>query len=284
MNNVTVLKKPDFVQDISFRVLECLKEYNGSDLCDFSHHYDIIKSYVEAGETIQAILPSFPGKPINPNLAPSHIPDGAEEYAINTLKKMVSDIEKLYSPGIHVKLFHDGYYFIHLAMDYDYYRMQEYVDIIKTMCRGHNISSVDMKDVTEGTTYEARMNYWSCLYYPSAEEVEDYNRCNPLVYSGMVAFFYNHYSKYLYPNKSNAFRRRVSKHIAQSYVMVNMSVQNYIKEHYAHEFRLSVKRQNDPMSQKFYVDILKGIENRGLPWMNTLVEEDGKKIIKKFRD
>ncbi len=284
MRNVIPLKNTRVAQDKVLRILKCLKLYNDDDTCDFDYHYDTIKSYVDAKDPIPAILPSFPGKPINPNLAPSHIPDGAEEYAINNLKKLSRDIEKIYPPGMHIKIFHDGYYFIHLAMDYDYYRMQEYVDIIKLMCKNTNISSVDMKDVTEGSTYEARMNYWSCSYYPSEDDVNKYNEVNPLVYSGMVIFFYNHFSKYLYPNKSQGFRRRISKHVARNYVTVNMSVQNYIKTRYADDVRLSVKKQNNKDSKKFYIDILNGIENHGLPWMNTLVEENGNKIIKKFRD
>jgi len=284
MTNIQALRKFNQAQDTSSKVIEFLKEFNDGDICDFEYHRSVIETYILRNKTIPAILPSFPGKPINPNLAPSHIPDGAEEYAISKLKEMIAGVEKIYAPGINIKLFHDGYYFIHLAMDYDYYRMQEYVDTIKLLCKDSNITSIDLKNVTEGSTFEARMNYWNCLYYPTEEEINTYNMLYPEVYSGMVAFFYNHFSRYLYPHKSNLFRRKVSKYIAWNYVVVNMSVQNYIKDHFKDDLRLSVKKQDNITSQKFYVDILQGIENHGLPWMNTLIEENGRKVIKKFRD
>lgn len=69
-------------------------------------------------------------KCLNPYLAPSNLPDEAEDYALNILKKITEGVRKIYKPGIEISLFHDGYYFIPLAMDYDYYRMQEYVAMI----------------------------------------------------------------------------------------------------------------------------------------------------------
>lgn len=284
MENIKISQFNKAAYETSAKIMQILHKYSDGDISDFEHHRIIIEGYVSKNVTIQAILPAFPGKPINPNLAPSHIPDGAEEYAISKLNEMIESVKGIYEPGINVKLFHDGYYFIHLAMDYDYYRMQEYVDMIKHLCIGKNIESIDFKDVTEGSTFEARMNFWNFMYYPGKEEVENYNSINTELYDGMVIFFFNNFSKYLYPSKSNKFRRKLSKYVAENYICVNMSIQNFLKAHYQDHLRLSVKRQSSISSKKLYFDLLQGIESRGLPWMNTLIEEGGKKIVRKFRE
>lgn len=269
--------------DISENILNVLKQYNGQDKSDFQYHYDIIKSYVKDKKTILAIIPAFPGKAINPNLCPSNIPDGAEEYAVNLLKKITTDIQKIYKPGIHIKIFHDGYYFIPLGMDYDYYRMQEYVDIIRKMCKDYSISSIDMKDTTEGSTFEARLNYWQFYNTPTNDEIQKFMLNNKDVYTGLLAFFFNNYSSYLYPLESRNFRKKISEFIAHKYISINLGVQKYIDNTFPNYLRLSVKRQNNLNSHKLYIDLLKGIKNEGLPWMNTLVKDGDELIIQKFR-
>ncbi len=269
--------------DITENILNILKQYNDQDKCNFQYHYDIIKSFVKERKTIPAIIPAFPGKAINPNLCPSNIPDGAEEYAINLLKKITTDIQKIYKPGIHIKIFHDGYYFIPLGMDYDYYHMQEYVDIIKKMCKNYQISSIDMKDTTEGSTFEARLNYWQFHNTPADDEILEFMRQHKDVYIGLLAFFFNNFSCYLYPLESRNFRKKISEFIAHKYISINLGVQKYIDNNFSNHLRLSVKRQNNVNSHKLYIDILKGIKNEGLPWMNTLVKNGDELIIQKFR-
>lgn len=265
-------------------ILSHIKQYTKGDQCDFGWHYDKINSFVKKKQPIKAIIPAFPGKPINPNLAPSNLPDGAEDYAIGTLKKLVMGIQKIYKPGIEIFLFHDGYYFIPLAMDYDYYRMQEYVDIIKKKCKGSSIFSIDMNDTTIGSTFEARLNYWNYMNFPTSNELDAYLIKNPNILIELSAFFFYNYSKYLYPTETTHFRQKISKFIAQQYVKINLSVQKYIEKTYPDHLRLSVKQQKDPHSRKIYIDVLDGIKNEGLPWMNTLLEEHGELVIKKFRD
>ena len=43
-------------------------------------------------------------------------------------------------------------------------------------------------------------------------------------------------------------------------------------------------QKNACIMPKKYIDVLDGIKNEGLPWMNTLLEEHGELVIKKFRD
>ena len=271
------------MHNISEEILNILRSYNDSDVCDFQHHQRIIQSYVKKNKPIISVIPAFPGKAINPNLCPSNLPDGAEQYAIDVLKRITTSVRKIYKPGIHIKIFHDGYYFIPLGMEYEYYRMQEYVDLIKKMCRNYPIYSIDMKDTTEGATFEARLNYWEFYNTPSKEEVQKFMEQHNEVYTGLMAFFFYNYSSYLYPLESRSFRKNISKFIATKYVSINLSVQKYIDANFSNCLRLSVKKQNNPQSKKLYIDILNGIKNEGLPWMNTLVKEGDDFIVQKFR-
>lgn len=264
-------------------ILSYLKQYNQNDVCDFQWHDKILKKFVDRKEKIRAIIPAFPGKPINPNLAPSNLPDGAEDYALNILKKIVNGVRKIYKPGIEISLFHDGYYFIPLAMDYDYYRMQEYVDIIRKKCKNSDIISIDMNDTTEGSTFEARLNYWNYKNFPTEQEMLEYLNNQPYIIRDLSAFFFYNYSQYLYPTESTHFRQKISKYIASRYIKINLSVQKYIEKKYANYLRFSVKKQCNENSKKMYIDILDGIKNDGLPWMNTLIYENGIPIITKFR-
>ncbi len=269
--------------DITQIILDILKKYTKDDICDFDWHYNIINSFIKSHQPIKAILPAFPGKAINPNLCPSNMPDGAEKYAVDILKKITTEIHKVYKPGIELNIFHDGYYFIPLAMDYEYYKMQEYVDVIKKMFTGFSVKSIDMKDTTEGTTFDARLNYWEINNYPTDMEFEKYKNSHKEIYDGIAAFFFYNYSSYLYPLESNHFRKKISRYIANKYLKINLSVQMYIEKKYSNYLRLSVKQQNNEKSKKFYIDILNDIKNEGLPWMNTLVLEDGVPVIRKFR-
>ena len=269
--------------DVAENILNVLKEYNGCDLCDFQYHHDIIQAYVKKRRQVVAVIPAFPGKAVNPNLCPSNLPDGAEEYALNTLKRITKEVQKIYKPGLHIKIFHDGYYFIPLGLEYEYYHMQEYVDIIKKMCRNYPISSIDMKDTTEGSTYEARLNYWQLYNTPTKEEIRDFMEQHMEVFTGVTAFFFHNYSGYLYPLETRSFRKKISEFMAQKYISINLGVQKYIENNFSNCLRLSVKRQNNEHSRKLYIDILKGIKNEGLPWMNTLVKEGDDFIVRKFR-
>lgn len=269
--------------DIVENILNILKEYNDGDSCNFQYHYNTIRSYVKKRKQIIAIIPAFPGKAINPNLCPSSLPDGAEEYAINVLKRITQDVKKIYKPGIHIKIFHDGYYFIPLGMEYEYYQMQEYVDIIRKMCRDYPISSIDMKDTTEGSTFEARLNYWELYNTPTNEEKQKFISEHKEVYTGIMSFFFHNYSGYLYPLETRSFRKKISEFIAQKYITTNLGVQKYIEKNFGDCLRLSVKPQKNEYSCKLYINILKGMKNEGLPWMNTLVKDGDDFVVQKFR-
>ncbi len=140
-----------------------------------------------------------------------------------------------------------------------------------------------MNDTTEGSTFEARLNYWNYKNLPTEQEMLEYLDTQPDIIQNLSAFFFYNYSKYLYPTESISFRQKISKYIASNYAKINISVQKYIEKNYTDYLRFSVKKQHNENSKKMYIDILDGIENEGLPWMNTLLYENGKPIIRKFR-
>lgn len=127
--------------------------------------------------------------------------------------------------------------------------------------------------LTAKNTIDIGIAYWNYKNFPTEQEVLEHLNNHPHIIRDLATFFFYNYSQYLYPTESTHFRQKISKYIAAHYVEINLSVQKYIEKNYENYLRLSVKKQNNENSKKMYIDILDGIENDGLPWMNTLVHK-----------
>ncbi|MEZ4752087.1 MAG: isocyanide synthase family protein [Bdellovibrionota bacterium] len=70
---------------------------------------------VRAGRPIEFVLPAFPGKSPNPAKVLGHLPDLAEEKALEFLDSLCRQVQKIYRPGARIILCSDGRVFSDLV-------------------------------------------------------------------------------------------------------------------------------------------------------------------------
>jgi ATP-binding cassette subfamily G (WHITE) protein 2 (PDR) len=112
----TVALKDD-VFDKSSQILAIIMRHSLKKLSDAEdrlnlgtpHFLAIIEKFVKADQTIQMCLPAFPFKSANKaEKALSHLPDKAEEVALQLLNELCEDIRNIYDPGAHLTIISDG--------------------------------------------------------------------------------------------------------------------------------------------------------------------------------
>lgn len=71
-------------------------------------HLPTIINAIDNHESLQCVLPGFPGKSPNPNKVLGHLPDQAERVALQLLNQLCQRVKAHYTPGMKIILCSDG--------------------------------------------------------------------------------------------------------------------------------------------------------------------------------
>lgn len=252
----------------------------GESACDESVFLSKIEHYVRAEKTIPFVILAFPCKSINPESVTGHLPDMGEARALGTLRTLIKNAGEVYAPGIEIHVVSEGHCFTHTGCVRPVNEVDDYVSELRKMKASDRIHVHTLHDFYPNGLIDEKLAHFNKDYLPPASEVETLiskeNSYFRRHYVERLAFIYHEFSPVLFPNLSGNRRHAWSKITARHFIACELAVARMVDERMSDMVRLSIHRQHDPLSKKYYINLLPGVEGNGTPWFYTL-RQDGER-------
>lgn len=260
----------------------------GETACDESHFREGIQFYTDRGLPVPFVFLAFPGKSINGHSVSGPLPDLGERLALQTLKGLVEAASRIYPPGIELHILSEGHCFLRTGCMRSPEEMDAYVAALKAMKDCDRISLHTIHDFYPDGDMADKVAAFERDYMPQPDEINAAIANDPLyaaMYPDRAAFVYREFSPVLFPTLPSKRRKiAMSKIIARSFIGHQMAVKRLLQDHFGGHIRLSIHQQHDPASQKYYINLLPGVEGKGTPWYHV-VERNGDvlQLVKRVR-
>ena len=226
-----------------------------------------IESFITNKSSIEFVLPSFPGK--SPNNRSSF--DGKfgyeEKYSIDTITKMLNEIEEIYPYGAKIYIVHDGHLFQDLGITRSNKELDDYIRDFRKNIDSNRIISISLMDLTMTNTYEEARNKIINNYNSSSEK----EKLDGSILQNEILFTKREFEKQLLNGDviSNNQFQNIAKKIAKNSMIRKEALSKYIDEKYTNQIRLSIHFQNSN-SLKLGFKLIDRAINFGSPWFNVI--------------
>ncbi len=244
-----------------------------------------LQRFIDRGQAIPFVIPAFPGKSINKNSVAGPLPDLGEELALQNLRGLIDAVGNAYAPGMNLHIVSDGHFFIGAGIVRPPAELDAYVDALRDMKKSDRIILHTIHDFYPKGDMAQKLATFEKEYMPGAVAIREHTLSDPYyarTYSDLMAFVHHEFIPALYPTAAKPQKREFTKMIARQFVGLRMAVAHLIEDRFQDHLRLSIHQQDDPMSEKYYINLLPNVEGKGSPWFHTLTQEgDGRMKMRK---
>ena len=235
-----------------------------------------IAEYIEDDLPIQFVLPAFAAKSPNELSVSGYLPDAGEEIAIKNLREMLRGVQDLYPQGADLHIVSDGHFFIGTGCTRSSEEIDAYVQVMKEMTANDRIRIYTINDFyTEGSLDEKRHRFEEDYRIRGEGSQVRIASEKKEKYKAKIAFVFNEFSAILYPGASRTQRQKKSRRVAREFIACERAVGQLVKNRFPNAVRLSIHRQNDETSAKYYFNLMFGVEGKGMPWLHVVKTENG---------
>jgi pyoverdine/dityrosine biosynthesis protein Dit1 len=245
-------------------------------------HLPKVRRAIAAGEPVHFLLPSFPAKSPNPKKVLGHLPDMAEERALQFLEKLCSEIGDLYSPGAKITVCSDGRVFSDLVGVSDE-NVSSYAAELKLMMKRIESRSLDffcmedLFDVADHTGMREQLLIHYADSLPAIEErIHSYEHHRTL-FNGIQRFLFEDRLG-VENEKSRNQLRNECKDLAYRVIQRSDAWGRLLGDCFPTALRLSIHPQH-PHSEKIGILLGEANDTWLTPWHGVAVERDGKLIL-----
>ncbi len=175
-----------------YEVLDRYRKNPYGERFDGSEILATLRRFTEASAPITALFPGCHGKIANDELTLGPLPDASEYLCLRMLSSMRDDVTRVYPPGLHVIMVHEGHFYAGTPLIAGDDVMDEYVAEVRRMIAGYGfVTSMALRDffTGAGSNEECRRRFTEA-YCPSFDEIREL-----MAADANVAGLYEHYAQ-----------------------------------------------------------------------------------------
>lgn len=272
---------------VTQRIIEIFRPYHAEETgCDERAFRAKIDAHVMREETIPFVILAFPGKSINENSVSGHLPDLGEKLAVDNLTKLIRDVGEVYQPGMTLDVVSDGHFFSGTGVMRPIVQLDAYLDALKQTNTEPRLRLHSIHDFYPEGDIADKIAAFERQYMPTAEDIHAAIRGDRFYaweYPDKIAFIYHEFSQIMCPGLSTRQRQAFAKMTARHFIGCQIATGRLVRDKFADRIRLSIHRQHDPTSQKYFVNLLPQVEGKGTPWFHVIAEDGGRmKLMKRI--
>lgn len=263
-----------------YDVLDRYRKNPYGERFDGSEIIRTIRRFTEASEPVTALFPGCHGKIANDDLTLGPLPDASEYLCLRMLGRMRDDVRRVYPPGLHVIMVHEGHFYTGTPLIAGDEAMDEYIAEVRRMIsRCDFVTSMALRDFFPGAANNeecSRRFQETCC--PSFNEIREL-----MAADANVAGLYEHYARRIRDGFRNVYRERYrdafatfmefSSHQAMTQLRIWIGFRRLLKKHFGDRalLRFSSVYKSPAVKEQIALNYIPG-HHLEMPSFNCVVQ------------